>query len=98
MRTKTAMTAEGAEILALRALQFLASDPERLGRFLAATGTGPEDLKARAGDPTFLGSVLDHLLQDESLIFLFAETENISPAAPEAARRMLPGGLPLAEG
>ena len=31
-----------------RRLSFIAADPERLGRFLAATGIGPADIRAAA--------------------------------------------------
>src|SRR5437773_1706072 len=67
-RTSPEQAGAAAEALALHALAFLAEDPERLGRFLALTGIGPADLKARAGEPEFLGGVLDHLLSDERLL------------------------------
>jgi hypothetical protein len=41
---------EAAETVAVAALVFLASEPEHLGRFLAATGIGPE----RIGDEALL--------------------------------------------
>lgn len=56
------MQQDQAETVALQALGFLAGDEDRLARFLAMTGVGPEDLKGRIGDPAFLGAVLDHLL------------------------------------
>ncbi|MDU1691848.1 MAG: DUF3572 domain-containing protein, partial [Bradyrhizobium sp.] len=49
---------EVAEIVAVQALSFLAGDPERIGRFLAETGIGPETLRSSAADPNFLASVL----------------------------------------
>ena len=85
------MNQESAEILAIGALGFLAEDPERLGRFLALSGLGPKDLRDRAQDPAFLGGVLDHLLSDESLLFLFAESQGIDATLPAKARRQLPG-------
>ena len=78
------------EVLALSALGFLAGEPERLGRFLALTGTTPGDLRERAGEPALLAAVLDHLLSDESLLFLFAEAEALHPAEIAAARQKLP--------
>jgi hypothetical protein len=86
-------TAEGeaAEALALRALAFLAEDPERLGRFLALTGLGPAELRMRAADPELLGGVLDHLLGDERLLMAFAEAREIRPEEVARARRVLPG-------
>ncbi|MEM7427539.1 MAG: DUF3572 domain-containing protein [Pseudomonadota bacterium] len=85
------MNPEAAQVLALDALRFLAEDGERLGRFLALSGMGPQDLKTSAGNPAFLGGVLDHLLSDESLLFLFAESQGIDADIPAKARRALPG-------
>ncbi len=78
--------------MALAALGFLAGEPERLVRFLGASGMTPQDLRERAGEPVLLAAVLDHLLADESLLFLFAEAEEMHPAEVGAARRKLPGG------
>ncbi len=83
------------EVLALSALGFLAGEPDRLVRFLTLTGTTLEDLRERAGEPALLAAVLDHLLSDESLLFLFAEAEALHPAEVAAARQKLPGGAPL---
>jgi hypothetical protein len=83
---------ESAQVLALRALQFLAGDPARLGRFLALTGVGPAALRAEAAKPAFLAGVLDHLLGDETLLHLFAAESGTDPRDAAAARRRLPGG------
>jgi hypothetical protein len=80
------------EVVGLAALGFLASEPERLVRFLDLSGITLEDLRGRAGEPELLGAVLDHLLADESLLFVFAEAEEMHPAEVAAARRKLPGG------
>ena len=80
------------EVIGLAALGFLAAEPERLVRFLALTGVTLEDLRRRAGEPSLLAAVLDHLLGDESLLFIFAEAEALHPAEIAAARRKLPGG------
>lgn len=85
------MTREAAETVALQALGWLAAEPDRLARFLALTGTGPEDLRARAGEPAFLAAVLDHLLADERLLLAFAAEAGLAPEAPAAARARLPG-------
>jgi hypothetical protein len=71
---KRDMTSAEAEDIAIRGLGFLASDPERLGLFLAATGLGPENLRAAAGEPTFLASVMAHLAADDSLLAAAAGT------------------------
>ena len=82
---------DAAEALALRALAFLAEEPERLGRFLAMTGLGPAELRMRAADPELLGGVLDHFLGDERLLLAFADSGAIPPEEVARARRALPG-------
>jgi hypothetical protein len=81
-----------AEALAVRALVWMAGDVDLVGRFLAATGAGPADLRARAAEPEFLGFVLDFLLADEAALVAFALAENIRPELPMRARAALPGG------
>ncbi len=81
-----------AEALAVRALAWMAGDEELIGRFLATTGAGPGDLRARAAEPEFLGFVLDFLLADEAALIVFAAAENIRPDLPMRARAALPGG------
>ncbi|MEO1773902.1 MAG: DUF3572 domain-containing protein [Pseudomonadota bacterium] len=86
------MTSDEAEEIAIAALGFLAAEPERIGAFLATAGADAEDLRARAGDPTFLGFVLDHLLTDDAAVLAFAEGANLRPEAVMRARQALPGG------
>ena len=83
------MTVDDAESLAVAALAFLAEDGETLGRFLGATGLGPETLRAAAGEPGFLAAVLEHLLADESLLLVFAERRRVRPMMIAAARHAL---------
>ena len=80
-----------AETLALNCLQYLAEGPDRLGRFLASSGAGPDDLKAGVGNPVFLGGVLDYVLADETLIFMIAESTGQNADSFLRARRALPG-------
>ena len=79
------------EDLAIQALTFLAADPERLGRFMAMSGLGPETLRAAAGEPGFLVAVLDHLLSDESLLLAFAANADLAPERIAGARARLAG-------
>jgi hypothetical protein len=58
--------------LAVSALAFIASDADRLSRFLDITGLGPHNLRSAAADPAFLKSVLDYLVGDEPLLVAFA--------------------------
>jgi len=71
------MDADQAETIALSALAFLADDVQRLGRFLALTGVGPAELREEARNPRMLAAVLNHLLQDESLLLVFAASQGI---------------------
>jgi uncharacterized protein DUF3572 len=80
---------EAAQALAVAALSFLASEPEHLGGFLAATGIGPNEIRDASGDPSFLGGVLDHLAGDEALLVAFAQQQGINPAEIERARAAL---------
>jgi len=80
---------EVAEIVAIQALNFLASDPGRLGSFLAETGIGPETLRQSAADPRFLSSVLDFILRDEATVKAFAEASKLHPTNIAAALEVL---------
>ena len=88
------MQQDEAQALALRAVAWLASDSAALGRFLAESGIGPADLRQAVGDAAFLAGVLDHLLADERRLLAFCQADNIAPAKPAAARRLLPGAAP----
>ena len=80
-----------AENLAIQALGFMASDPDRLGAFLAATGIGPEMIRKAAADPSFLAGVLDHVCSDEGLLIAVAEQAGIAPQDVEHAQAVLSG-------
>ena len=71
---------EAATALAIAALSFLAGEHERLERFLALTGLGPQSLRAAARDPSFLLGVLEHVASDETLLLAFADENGIDPA------------------
>jgi uncharacterized protein DUF3572 len=82
----------GGEDVAIAALAFIAEEPERLGRFLALSGLGPDSLRAAAGQPDFLAGVLDHVLGDETLLLAFAQHADINPDEVARAHRALTGG------
>lgn len=86
------------ESLAIDALVFLAEDPERLSRFLGITGLEAQNLRAAAGQPGFLASVLDYLMQDESLLLAFAAQKHLAPEAVARAARKLGVGEAPREG
>jgi len=82
---------DAAETTALMALTFLAREPERLGRFMALSGVGPEELRTNARDRGFLAGLLEHLLGDETLLLLFAADAGLPPEKIGAAHRALAG-------
>jgi hypothetical protein len=91
MKARTAQPREAAESLAIQALAFIAEDPDRLGAFLAASGIGPDAIRAAAREPGFLAGVLDHMLGDESLLLAFSGSAGLDPASIARARRALGG-------
>jgi len=80
-----------AEELAVAALAFIAEEPERLGRFLALSGVGPDSLRAAAQQPSFLSGVIEHVLGDEKLLLAFAQQAEIDPEDVARAHRALAG-------
>ena len=80
-----------AEDLAIQALAYLAGEPERLGRFLALSGLGPETIRAAAHDSQFLAGVLDYVTGDETLLTAFAKHSQVAPEQVMQAHHMLAG-------
>ncbi len=68
-----------AEAIAIQGLAFLAAEPDRLGRFLAVTGLGPENLRSAAQEPGFLASVLDYVAGSEATLIELADAIGASP-------------------
>jgi Protein of unknown function (DUF3572) len=92
METRDSMRRDAAESLAVQALSFLAGEPERLARFLALTGLGPDRIRAAAASPGFLAGVLDHVASEDALVTAFAAEAGIAPEEVEKARRVLGSG------
>jgi hypothetical protein len=88
MVTMTA-TAEGAEILALQALGWLAGDEDRLARFLALSGLDAGTLREMADSRDTCRAVMDFLLSDEELLLDFCEIAQIRPQDFPVYRRRL---------
>lgn len=80
-----------AEAMAVQALSFIASEPERLGRFLALSGIGPEDIRTAAREPGFLAGVLDYVTGNEELLKSFAAELGVGPRDIGAALIALGG-------
>src|SRR5262245_24207425 len=94
MTRRPEVTRESAEMLAIQALNFLAEEPERLGRFLAVTGLEAQSLRDAAREPNFLLGVLDHLAGDERLLTEFASQHELTPETVTRARDLLAGARP----
>jgi hypothetical protein len=77
--------------VALQALAWLASDEERLVRFLNLSGLTPRGLRATATQPEALGAVLDYLLAWEPLLISFSEELGVAPEIIAHSRQKLPG-------
>jgi len=88
------MTPEAAQTIALQVLGHIVGDQDQLDRFVSATGFDGATMRARAGDPVFLGGVLDHLLAEESLLIEFCEDAGLRPESIGRARMALPGAAP----
>ena len=86
------MRRDEAEMVAVRALGWLASNDDLMPVFLGATGASAEDLRAQAGDPAFLGSVLEFLAMDDAWIVSFCDAAGLGYEVPMQARAALPGG------
>ncbi len=86
------MQQDQAETIALTALSWLVANDELLPVFLGATGAAADHLRARAGDPDFLGATLDFLLLDDAWVQDFAAEAGLPPESVARARGALPGG------
>ena len=89
MKQPSPRTEEAAESLAIQALAFIAGDTARIGPFLAATGIGPDMIRAAAREPDFLGGVLDYMAGDDALLIAFANETGVSPFDVPVARDIL---------
>ena len=87
-----AMGRDDAEALGIRALAFVAGDPDLLPRFLSITGIEAGRIREAARQPGFLAGVLDFVLAHVPTVMAFAEASGLDPSSLAAARRALPGG------
>jgi hypothetical protein len=80
-----------AETLALEALAFLAGSSDEIARFVDNSGIGADELRARAGEPDVLRSVLDFLLSEDERLLAFCAAAQIEPREVHMARHALDG-------
>ena len=91
LKSRQSASVDSAQSLAVSALAFIATDSDRLSRFLSLTGLGPDNLRKAAANPAFLGSVLDYLIADEALLVEFAADASLKPEAVARAHAVLRG-------
>ena len=82
-------TNEDAEALALQALVWTLTEPDRAMRLLSVTGLEPHDLRARASDPSVLSAALGFLENHEPDLIACAESLGVKPEALVRARMEL---------
>ena len=85
------MNAERAQTIGLQALAWLVGNDDLLPGFMGATGTAEADLRARAGDPVFLASVLDYVTMDDNWVIAFCDATGLTYTDPLTARHAMPG-------
>jgi hypothetical protein len=83
---------EEAETIAVKALGFVAADPELLPRFLAITGIEVHSIRRAASEPGFLAGVLQFILAHEPTLMRFSEETGTPPASVGKALQALPLG------
>ena len=83
---------EEAEAVAIKALGFVAADPELLSRFLAITGIEATSIRQAALEPGFLAGVAQFVLAHEPTLMRFAEETGTPPEALGKALKALPTG------
>lgn len=75
--------------MAVEALGWIASDPDRLARFVDVYGLGPVNLRQAAAAPGFFAAILDYLAASETLLMAFAGHSGRAPEAVAAAAQAL---------
>ncbi|MBS0249563.1 MAG: DUF3572 domain-containing protein [Proteobacteria bacterium] len=93
-RSKPArLTEERAEALALQILTYVLTDTKQISRFLALTGSDPQDLRNIATSRELQLATLEFLLSDEGLLLAFCQEHGIDPALIAPAHQLLAGPI-----
>lgn len=74
-----------AEETAVAVLGWLAGEPDMLDRFLALSGTRPDQLRQSIRDPAFMAGMLDFLMAHEPTLMAFCEATDTKPEAVVSA-------------
>ena len=86
------MTPQNAEIIALKALEWLIGEEEICNTFLGATGMAQSDLSARATEAVFLSAVLEFICMNDEWVIAFCHAQALAYDVPMQAAQNLPGG------
>ncbi|WP_165220273.1 DUF3572 domain-containing protein [Affinirhizobium pseudoryzae] len=62
-------------------LQWLAGEPDMLGRFLALSGVQPTQMRSAVNDPGFLAGMVDFVMAHEPTLMTFCEASQWKPEA-----------------
>ncbi|WP_134724700.1 DUF3572 family protein [Paracoccus luteus] len=74
-------------------LLHLAQDPDLLGQLCAETGLSPADLRDTAGQPGFVGAMLDFIAADDRRLLDFAAEAGVAPDAVARLRAAVEAGI-----
>lgn len=83
-----------AEETAIAVLGWLAGEPDMLGRFLALSGTRPDQLRQAIRDPAFMAGMLDFLMAHEPTLMAFCAATDTKPEAVVSASHYYNGPMP----
>jgi hypothetical protein len=96
-KEEISMDHDRAEIIAINALSFIASDEKYLSGYLRLSGMSLEKVKAALENQdkmkTILGSILDFMMQNEKCLIEFAETYELIPEDVVKARNSFPNSM-----
>lgn len=96
-KEEISMDHDRAEIIAINALSFIASDEKYLSGYLRLSGMSLEKVKAaleiQDKMKTILGSILDFMMQNEKCLIEFAETYELIPEDVVKARNSFPNSM-----
>lgn len=80
---------ENADDIAISVLGWLAGKPDMMGRFLALSGLGADDLRVASAEPGFLAGVVGFLMNHEPTLMEFSSDTGTAPESIAAAYRAL---------
>jgi hypothetical protein len=81
----------GALSIGVKAVEFLACEPELLKRFLSFSGLSVEQLRREASRPAFFTGLLDFIVDHQPTLEAFAMRMELRPEDAVAARAILAG-------